>query len=950
MKKRLNSFFIIAIALWLSACSDVLDLSNDAPKVRIIAPPTVGFNTEVTLDGSGTKDVDGEIETYEWSQDENDEPQVALTIEDNKAIAKFTSPEAGIGKTDLHFTLKATDKEGKIGSRTVVVTFNGSPAYNVSGKISVAAGNHMDSDINNPDASYVANDTIDTPQSINNPSRVVGYVNVIGSGSAGRSQAAGDRSDFYRVDMLGDQVLELQHFIENGARFELYLYDTQKNLVNVALAGNVDENEKATLFLRAPRTGEYLVQIYAATGAGNYKLSVVDAEAYTFLPGVLSLDHNFAINEAIVLKNNADIGLQAKGGDNNSKLIDNYLPETTLLAGGKGGASRYRFDQSNDKKRYQNKQQNGLQHSARQYAPLARASVSVEGGLSTLKNIIALRARADVKFAEPNYHRATHAVPNDPLYPQQSWHYEMINLPQTWDLTIGSDRVVVAVLDTGMLSNHPDLMTGTQSAGYDFVSDILNSADGDGIDDDPEDASGVFHGAHVAGTVSGSTNNGIGIAGVAWSTSLMPVRVLGSFGGSSYDMLQGMLYAAGLANDSDTVPEKKADVINMSLGGGGFSSIEQLVVNRVRANDVLIVASAGNESVRQVAYPAAYDGVISVGALGLNKSLADYSNTGKALDIVAPGGDTRFDTDGDGFKDGVLSTAASFSGGIFNYTYDYFQGTSMAAPHVAGVIALMKSQYPEMTPADFDDWLSRGILTEDLGTYGQDNVFGNGLMDAYKAVQVAQVAGAGGTVDNPPRMMVSPEGLNFGYDRNELEFRTTALGRGSKLRIFSIYADRSWISVESKQSDAHKYGIYTVKIDRSKLVAGLYQGKVIINTEQGDFHLGIVANASKRIPFVFTTLHMFLYDFNLDPLLQSPLFSETATQIASDRGVYDYKLINVPLGKYLIFTGVDIDNDGEFNRSHFDPVGVPHYPDNPLIDWLDVVKDVEGFNFSIDIN
>ncbi|NOX43968.1 MAG: S8 family serine peptidase, partial [Gammaproteobacteria bacterium] len=313
--------------------------------------------------------------------------------------------------------------------------------------------------------------------------------------------------------------------------------------------------------------------------------------------------------------------------------------------------------------------------------------------MDTLQVIKALRLRKDVLYAEPNYLRQAKQIPSDQFYNLQ-WHYPLINLPSAWDVSTGSSNVIVAVIDTGVLLQHPDLL-GQFSAygGYDFILNDAISQDADpGIDvnpDDPGDSnvgSSSFHGTHVAGTIAAATSfvaGGTGVAGIAPGVKIMPLRVLGNGGGTAYDILQAVRYAAGLSNDSGTLPPQKSDVINLSLGGGGFSQVEQDVYSLARNAGVIIVAASGNENSGVPSYPASYNGVISVGAVDINKQRAPYSNFGASVDVAAPGGDTSGDINGDGFVDGVLSTAADDSGGNIDFVFKFFQGTSMATPHMA---------------------------------------------------------------------------------------------------------------------------------------------------------------------------------------------------------------------------------------------------------------------------
>ncbi|MEJ2426892.1 MAG: S8 family serine peptidase, partial [Candidatus Thiodiazotropha sp.] len=238
------------------------------------------------------------------------------------------------------------------------------------------------------------------------------------------------------------------------------------------------------------------------------------------------------------------------------------------------------------------------------------------------------------------------------------------------DITTGSSDVIVSVIDTGILFGHPDAPARLVD-GYDFISDPAASGDGDGIDNNPEDngdktdakANSSFHGPHVAGTVAANTNNSIGVAGVAWGVKVMPIRALGKGGGTAYDIAQSILYSAGLANDSGTTPSQRADIINMSLGGGSPNSTSQNAISAARNAGVIIFAASGNENTSVLSYPASYPGVVSVAAVDTNRERAPYSNYGSAVDIAAPGGNTLVDLNGDGYKDGVLSTLADDSSG-----------------------------------------------------------------------------------------------------------------------------------------------------------------------------------------------------------------------------------------------------------------------------------------------
>jgi len=377
---------------------------------------------------------------------------------------------------------------------------------------------------------------------------------------------------------------------------------------------------------------------------------------------------------------------------------------------------------------------------------------------ATLDAVDEMRRRPDVLWAQPNYRRHAFRVPNDEFLPLQ-WHYPLISLPAAWDVTIGSPDVVVAVIDTGLLIGHPDIADERLVPGFDFISDGGVAQDGDGIDPNPFDvgdggpnAPSSFHGTHVAGTIGASTDNGVGVAGVDWNARIMPVRVLGAGGGFDFDIAQGIRFAAGLDNVSGARPARRADVINMSLGGPGFSPAMQEAIQDARAAGVIVVVAAGNENENAAgSSPAAFAEVVCVSAVDRTRAKAFYSNFGAVVDVAAPGGDTGVDLDGDGFADGVLSTRGDDSAGNgIVPIFEFLQGTSMAAPHVAGVVALMQAAFMDahggarMTPDQLDALLRAGALTDDLG---DDEFSGHGLVNAHKAVLAA--AGASDEPEPP---------------------------------------------------------------------------------------------------------------------------------------------------------------------------------------------------------
>jgi serine protease len=337
-------------------------------------------------------------------------------------------------------------------------------------------------------------------------------------------------------------------------------------------------------------------------------------------------------------------------------------------------------------------------------------------------------------------------VPNDSLYSSQ-WHYFEptggINLERAWNRATGAG-INVAVVDTGVRP-HADLAANLLP-GYDFISMSTVSNDGDGRDADaadtgdgtqPGDCGGTasqrsssWHGTHVAGTVAAVSNNGVGVAGVAFDAKIVPVRVLGKCGGYTSDIADGVIWAAG--GSVAGVPDNAhpARVINMSLGGSGACGpTMQGAINAARSRGTVVVVAAGNSNAPTGQFqPASCAGVVNVAATTRAGAKAPYSNYGGLVDVAAPGGSLVY-----GPAYGVLSTLNDGTSSPGNDNYQAYQGTSMAAPHVAGIAALMLSANPALTP----DQVEARLKSTTRPFPGPCGLCGSGIVNANAAVKSA---------------------------------------------------------------------------------------------------------------------------------------------------------------------------------------------------------------------
>ena len=367
---------------------------------------------------------------------------------------------------------------------------------------------------------------------------------------------------------------------------------------------------------------------------------------------------------------------------------------------------------------------------------------------ATWAAVAALKNDPRVELVQPNFLRRIFVKPNDEHYPLQ-WHLPAIKAEPAWDITRGSAQVRIAVIDTGIRKDHPEF-SGQLLPGYDFVTDLASAGDGGGRDGDPTDpgdnkaSSSAMHGTHVAGIIGARTDNGKGVAGVCWNCKLVPVRALGVQQGlgDDADIADAIKWAAGIAVPGVPANQYPAQVINMSFGGEGDSPILVQAVQAALAKGAILVAAAGNES-RDGAkvLPAAIPGVITVGATAYSGGRAPYSNWGAVIDVMAPGGHIGeklpLTYEGEFVAAGILSTMCYTDNNTCEYRI--YEGTSQAAPVVAGVVGLMVSVDPTLTPAK-----ALTFLKQTAKPIACDHSCGAGLIDAASAVQLT-LTNSGGT-------------------------------------------------------------------------------------------------------------------------------------------------------------------------------------------------------------
>ncbi|WP_086738347.1 S8 family serine peptidase [Streptomyces glaucescens] len=376
---------------------------------------------------------------------------------------------------------------------------------------------------------------------------------------------------------------------------------------------------------------------------------------------------------------------------------------------------------------------------------------------SSLQDVIdAFEADPDVAYVDRDTRMYAMAGPNDTSYPSQWDFFEAtagMNIQNAWAGGATGRGVNIAVIDTGYVY-HSDLDANIM-AGYDFISDPWVARDGGGRDGNPLDegdwtlenecssgsrtSDSSWHGTHVVGTVAAVANNGKGVAGVAYNAKVQPVRVLGRCGGSTADIADAIVWASGGSVPGVPANPTPADVINLSLGGSGAcQTVTQNAINGAVGRGTTVVVAAGNSNVNASNFtPANCGNVVTVAASDREGNRASYSSYGSVVDITAPGGETAVSA-----ANGILSTVNSSTTTPSSETYRAYQGTSMAAPHVAGLAALMYEKNPAVTPAQAESLIKNNARTLPGTCSGG---CGFGLADAARTLS----AMGGGTTPDP---------------------------------------------------------------------------------------------------------------------------------------------------------------------------------------------------------
>jgi len=775
----------------------------------------------------------------------------------------------------------------------------------LSGVIDIEAGTRVDLD--NADSLSLNSSPSDSVQALPAEFILAGYV----SSEDGSYPTAGgfpgtdyfiDALDRFALNLAPDQRVSLQAFATRAGRsgLTLRLLDPVSGDL-IASVSTSDTTSQVSVSLTNDRPeGTYQVEVLADSIPMLYILSS-SASGLSFQSVYEWPDHQFAEGEAIVAME------QEQGFPGAASAQMGALGMTEARGLGRG-LWRVRM----------------------------AGTVSQGHGnraSQTLAWIESLRKDGAVKSAVPNYLVRSQETPvSEPLYADpalgQQWHYELLNAPIAWQLAPGGGLgVAVAVLDTGLFGQpgnwHLDLNANVGNTTEDFVSGEYDNDGDPEPDDNPSDpgnsvGGSVYHGTHVAGTVAAAVNNRGG-GGVAYQSTLVPVRVLGEGGtGSSADLLNALNWVAG--GDAGPV---RADIVNLSLGGLPYIQSLQDAINVGTARGAIYVAAAGNAASNTPSYPAAFNNVLGVSAVDGAGVLSSYSNFGSWVDLAAPGGDASRDGNADGRGDLVSSTSAAVIDGTLTATYAGLQGTSMAAPHVSGVLALMKNRNVTLDYQDVNAMLQAGKLTvSSCDNACRNDELGWGLMDAVKSVLAASEAPVTDLLTASPAIVtLSTEGASSATVSLEVygDSPTTVT-----IDTVQLKSPAAWLEVGAVEP-ADSGTSFT--IDLSLIPEALEEGV----SERTALQINYTGGESRtlEIPVIGQQLadqtlrnagrHFVLL---VDPVPEGDIFttvSQATVEVVNgqyqfsfrpDDGVEPRYLSEVPPGTYFLVAGSDLDNDG----------------------------------------
>ncbi|MEM9286601.1 MAG: S8 family serine peptidase [Pseudomonadota bacterium] len=802
----------------------------------------------------------------------------------------------------------------------------------------------VDSDINDPEAAPQPNDSLSAPQTLAVGSEVRGFVTRQATSdlaSQDNFAVSNDVSDFFEATIAAGQDIimtfaDYQQFNPSTNDIDLYLYSSAGVLINGSIL-ITSPTEQVTV----SQEGTYFIEVRAFSGSSNYSLSINEAEQIgpqssgqvnlaSMAPRrATAMNRDVSSFSSALSSLNASPSSFATTSASEADRPHALWLKTPDLPMAKEGPFSSRFPLAGVL---------GLELSDDEHDPRH------EQKLALLHHIKQVNSLAGEDLVKPYHYPRTLADP--PQNPVLQWNLPTIEWEEALDEVeiqapaIG--RPLIAVIDSGVFSSHPKIAPVLTDA-RDFVpafidGDAINDADavssgGNAAEADENVALGdanpddcySFHGTHVASIAvapsAGGTIDGINMDGVLPFADLMMLKVGNNIspdcGFIVGDIAGAIRYAAGLPNSSGVLPTRPADVINMSFGGPEPDPATQAAIEDAVAAGVILVAAAGNageDGAPQPEFPASFSEVFAVAATDINNERAFYSSFYQQVEITAPGGDGRFDTNGDFQADAILGAIASENTGgtAFEADYALYQGTSMAAPHVAAGFALMKAIFPGLDTDEARRVLEEGFLTTDIAAPGRDDSTGYGLMSLKKMVDTA-VGLRDGTLVVPADFRITPSSLAFGSFTTSATIEVTRSGDPT-FTISSVTMTNGGLPASVTPDptpvtvDADGFGTYQVAINRTDAAPGDYNVEVEVTSSEG---------ATKTVPLSFSVpLQSTLASTAPTRVFlqreQAPgVFTTLSTSVAPNGAGSTITFSSLEPGNYRVLYTTDMDNDGQ---------------------------------------
>jgi serine protease len=869
--------------------------SGGSSSKSVSVTATVPVMPETTLSISASEVLTGAEFILTWSSTNATACSASDSWSGDQATSgtsSFTVAEAG----SYQFSLSCSGLGGSDSkSVSLVATY---PLYTLSGTVKSLAFTALDGDVPNPDLPTIGNNfepSVEV-QPLLNPSQVVGHL------SYDPDAVLNDRWDLYSIDLVGAQYasLETSEFDEDDpSKNDLDIIVLNSNGEEVARSSGAEYYDIVTL----PASGTYYVAVAAHKGASRYVLTIGSvyqnfrlSNYSTDIPieknkiRIAPKDKNISLNSLKVNNRYNRLNIQAESffnfKDSSLQPIPGYLFEISEMDAELARAKRlYKQSIANTFYRPTDEQIDDM---------LLKKYISIAASLY------------EDLYIEPSFISTTTGVFQPAQNFQYQWNHQAINLPEALN-AIGSvaNKTVVAVLDSGHPSktSEPYASIDYVEGGYDFYNN----------DSDATGPSTKNHGAHVAGTIAASNDsskssiNGMGVR-------VLPIKVCGSKSCSDDAYLEALKYVAGEANRSGTSyqsDEFPVSAVNMSLGGCRTSAyVCNTITNFIARTGIPVVVSSGNCDCTGQGYqekycpveitPASCEGVIRVAASDFENKRAYYSNYDSTVDITAPGGDVNADKNYDGYNDGVISYFNDFAP-----TIQGINGTSMASPHVAGAIALMKVVNPSLTPVDIDNMLAEGKMTNDIDDPGKDVYTGHGLLDVVKAVEAASEFSSGSSITDS--VQITPTQLSFAFTLDELSVTVTKVGTGD-LKITGIYiknVDGTKYRKPAGAGDDWVYGTYTLIADRSSYSQGSYQNTLYFGLSDGTYSsvtLTFSVGDERLAPDLGQAI-VLLIDHDSGDVIRTSILD-----ISSGSASYEFKEVDSSKN-YRILVGSDVDDN-----------------------------------------